>query len=105
MAEYLAERRETQPLDLLSAGCFFKNPPGDSAGRLIETAGLKGYSAGGASVSSKHANFIVNMGGATATDVLRLSEAVQERVYDRFGVLLENEVCYWPSTAVCLCAV
>ena len=99
LAEILAERRESQPVDVPTAGCFFKNPPGDFAGRLIERAGLKGERVGTACVSPKHANFIVNLGGATAADVLRLSMTVRERVRNRFGVLLENEVHCWPTAA------
>lgn len=88
----LWERRHRQPLDRPSPGCVFKNPPGDYAGRLIEGAGLKGYRIGGAAVSSLHANFIVNEGGASATDVLRLIDVVRARVYKEFGVDLEMEL-------------
>lgn len=95
----LAARCRSQPVDEASAGCFFRNPPGTSAGRLIERTGLKGARVGLACVSPVHANFIVNRGGATAADVLNLSADVRERVRARFGVLLESEVCCWPNEA------
>lgn len=85
-------RAGTQPLDMPSAGCIFKNPPGDSAGRLIDAAGAKGWREGGACVSPVHANFIVNEGGARAEDVLRLVRRVRESVTARFGVVLQLEV-------------
>lgn len=85
-------RRGKQPMALPSAGCWFKNPPGDSAGRLIDAAGLKGSRVGGAAVSEIHANFLVNEGGATAEDLLRLARLVREAVQDKFGVTLEEEV-------------
>ncbi len=84
-------RKERQP-QAASAGSFFKNPPGDFAGRLIEEAGLKGMSVGGAEVSHAHANFIVNKGGATASDILELKKKIQEKVQVRAGVWLEPEV-------------
>jgi len=90
--KYLQLRRENQPLAEPSAGSFFKNPPAESAGRLIEAAGLKGAAVGGAKISEKHANFIVNTGGARAVDILTLMHLVQKRVYNRFGVKLEPEV-------------
>ncbi len=96
MEEILAEKREAQPMAQQSAGSFFKNPPGDNAGRLIEEAGLKGRRCGAASVSERHANFIVNLGGATAADVLTLAGEVRQRVRDRFGMELEREVRCWP---------
>ena len=85
-------RRATQPIEKRSLGSTFKNPPGDSAGRLIEASGLKGRRVGGAEVSQKHANFIVNLGGATADDVLALMAEMRERVRERFGIELEPEV-------------
>jgi UDP-N-acetylmuramate dehydrogenase len=89
----LKERRiETQPSGLPSAGCWFKNPPGDSAGRLIDAAGLKGERFGNAQVSEIHANFLINLGGAGASDFLALAQKVKEEVHNRFGVLLEEEV-------------
>jgi UDP-N-acetylmuramate dehydrogenase len=86
------ERKARQPLDLPSAGSVFKNPPGDYAGRLIEAAGLKGERIGAAMVSPKHANFIVNTGGAVATDVYRLVRRIERRVAETFGVALEREI-------------
>jgi len=85
-------RRETQPLDLPSAGSVFKNPPGAAAGRLIEQAGLKGRREGGAQISERHANFIVNTGGATARDILALMEIARRRVYEETGIQLEPEL-------------
>lgn len=87
-----AERRRTQPLGAASAGCVFKNPPGTHAGQLIDQAGLKGVELGGAQVSSVHANFIVNTGGATADQVLALIDRVRERVRAVHGIELELEV-------------
>ena len=81
-----------QPLGVASAGSFFKNPPGQAAGRLIEEAGLKGYHVGGAMVSTRHANFIVNTGTATAADILALMRRVQSKVFDQSGLMLEPEV-------------
>ena len=97
VAKALMEKSRSQPMGIPSAGCFFKNPPGDSAGRLIDAAGLKGLRMGHAAVSVKHANFIVNRGNATASDVWALCETVRERVRARFGVVLEREVRFWPS--------
>ena len=92
MAELARRRREKQPLSLPSAGSTFKRPEGHFAGALIEGAGLKGFSVGGAQVSELHAGFIVNTGGATARDVLDLIAAVQARVLADSGVALEPEV-------------
>lgn len=80
------KRIETQPLDMPSAGSVFRNPPDGHAGELIERCGLKGYTIGGAQVSLKHANFIVNAGGATGKDIVELIEYVHNKVYDNFGV-------------------
>ncbi len=91
----LERRRDSQPLQFPNAGSIFKNPPGDSAGRLIEQAGCKGWQEGDAQVSPKHANFIVNLGRATARDVISLAFRVQERVQALFGVRLEPEVRIW----------
>jgi UDP-N-acetylmuramate dehydrogenase len=89
----LDKRRRRQPARLPSAGCFFKNPPdGLAAGKLIEAAGLKERRIGGAQISSRHANFIVNRGGATAIDILALMDLVTETVRHRFDVELEAEV-------------
>jgi len=85
-------RNATQPLDLPNSGSVFKNPPGDYAARLIEAAGCKGWRAGGAEVSVKHANFIVNRGGATCADVVELIASVREAVQRSQGVALELEV-------------
>lgn len=92
MAKLTAERNETQPIKTKNCGSVFKNPPGDSAGRLVQAAGLKGLREGAAVVSSLHGNFIVNEGGARAADVRRLIEHVQAEVIKRFGVQLEPEV-------------
>jgi UDP-N-acetylmuramate dehydrogenase len=89
---YQTERRRDQPERDPSAGCMFKNPMGESAGRLVDRAGLKGAREGGAVVSTVHGNFIINEGGATAADVLRLVDAIRERVRAAFGVELELEV-------------
>ena len=89
--EYLQYRKTTQPLTLPNAGSVFKNPIGDSAGRLIEAAGLKGLRIGDAEVSTKHGNFIVNRGAATAEQVLRLVRTVRDRVTRKFGVRLHLE--------------
>lgn len=86
------KRKATQPSNHASAGSFFKNPPGDSAGRLIEASGLKGLRVGAAMVSERHANFLVNTGGATAADVFRLMKIVQDRVQNDSSVCLEPEV-------------
>lgn len=92
MRDYAARRREKQPLEYPSAGSFFKRPEGHYAGALIEQAGLKGASVGGAQVSEKHAGFLINRGGATAQDFLRLMTQVQETVEKKFQVRLEPEV-------------
>ena len=88
----MRERQEKQPLGLPSCGSVFRNPPGDHAARLIDTAGLKGYCIGGAQVSEKHANFIINTGTATATDVEALICHIRDTVEARHGVRLELEV-------------
>jgi UDP-N-acetylmuramate dehydrogenase len=85
-------RRRTQPLNWPTWGSTFRNPPGDHAGRLVEAAGLKGHREGKAMWSDLHANFVVNLGGATARDCLTLIRRARERVRDRFGVELELEV-------------
>jgi UDP-N-acetylmuramate dehydrogenase len=95
MREGVRLRKKTQPWQEPSAGSVFRNPSGDSAGRLIEAAGCKGWTRGEARVSEKHANFIVNGGRARARDVLALMAAVRKRVYERSGVLLEPEVRFW----------
>ncbi len=88
-------KRRTQPLRENSAGCVFKNPPGHSAGALIDRAGLKGRKVGGACVAREHANFIVAREGATASDVLELIGQIRDEVSDRFGVDLELEIELW----------
>jgi len=92
MARLTRERNETQPIKTKNCGSVFKNPTGDSAGRLVQAAGLKGAREGAAMVSSLHGNFIVNEGGATAVDVRRLIERVIAEVKRRFGIQLEPEV-------------
>ncbi|MCL6610769.1 MAG: UDP-N-acetylmuramate dehydrogenase [Peptococcaceae bacterium] len=92
MEKILGSRKARQPLEYPSAGSVFKNPPGNYAGRLIQESGCPGMRVGDAQVSTKHANFIVNLGRATASDVLGLIAAVQERVLEKFGVSLEMEV-------------
>lgn len=88
----LTSRKTKQPLEYPSAGSVFKNPPGKYAGKLIQEAGCQGMRVGDAQVSTKHANFIINLGKATATDVLNLIAAVREKVMEKFGVSLEMEV-------------
>ncbi len=90
--DYLQYRKDTQPLTLPSAGCVFKNPPRESAGRLVEAAGLKGARIGDAQVSEKHANFMVNVGSARAQDVLTLIKQVRAAVKQKSGVALELEL-------------
>jgi UDP-N-acetylmuramate dehydrogenase len=90
--DYLRYRRDSQPLTLPSAGCVFKNPPNDSAGRVVEAAGLKGAHVGDAEVSQKHANFIVNQGHASAKDVLALIRKVRAQVVRKTGVKLDLEL-------------
>lgn len=92
MDEVRAWRRRTQPIAEPNCGSVFKNPPGDHAARLVEAAGGKGLAVGGASVSTKHANFIIAAEGARAADVVRLIRDVQQLVEERFGVHLEPEV-------------
>jgi UDP-N-acetylmuramate dehydrogenase len=86
------KRKETQPAGMPSAGCWFRNPVGDSAGRLIDAAGMKGKRIGNAQVSEIHANFLVNLGGASAADFLTLAREVKEAVNEKFGVVLVEEV-------------
>ncbi len=92
MASYKDRRRRTQPLQEPCAGSVFRNPPGDHAARLIEAAGLKGMRVGGAQVSTLHANFIVNLDGATAEDVLTLIGTIQRTIEDQNGIRLVPEV-------------
>lgn len=90
--ELLLKRNQSQPVELPNAGSIFKNPPNDYAARLIEQAGLKGLTIGGAKISEKHANFIVNFNNASANDVIELMKIVQETVQKKFGILLEPEI-------------
>jgi len=92
MAGFARKRQEKQPLSLPSAGSVFRRPPGGYAGTMIEAAGLKGTRIGGAQVSEMHANFLVNVGGATAADVLALIALVQRKVQAQTGILLEPEI-------------
>lgn len=92
MRELIAKRQEKQPLEYPSGGSFFKRPEGYFAGALVEQAGLKGYTVGGAQVSEKHAGFVINIGGATATDVRELCCHVQQVVHEKDGVELHPEV-------------
>ncbi|MCX5707667.1 MAG: UDP-N-acetylmuramate dehydrogenase [Candidatus Omnitrophica bacterium] len=93
--DYLVRRRNTRDYSRPNAGCIFKNPPGDSAGRLIDACGLKGKKIGGAVVSSKHANFILNQDRCSAKDVLALVKLIQKVVKKKYGVLLEPEIKIW----------
>ncbi|MFA5028521.1 MAG: UDP-N-acetylenolpyruvoylglucosamine reductase, partial [Candidatus Methylomirabilota bacterium] len=88
----LVQRSRTQPVASRSAGSIFRNPEGDFAGRLVEAAGLKGTRLGGAEISARHANFILNRGGASAADILGLIELARRRVLEHSGVPLELEV-------------
>ena len=89
------KRRSSQPLNQKSAGCIFKNPPGASAGRMIDELGLKGHRVGGAMVSDRHANFFVNAADSSCADMLKLIDYVRDRVRTSYGVELENEVIVW----------
>lgn len=92
MKELARQRNSKQPVQYPSAGSFFKRPEGYFAGKLVQDAGLKGVSVGGAQVSELHSGFIINTGEASADDIIRLMRLVQNTVYDRFGVMLEPEV-------------
>lgn len=92
MDDFSHRRISKQPLELPSAGSMFKRPPGYFAGTLIDQTGLKGYTVGGAQISEKHAGFVVNIGNATAADVLQLIDDVQKKVYNAHGVMLYPEV-------------
>jgi UDP-N-acetylmuramate dehydrogenase len=95
VAEYREKRGTSQPLSKRNAGCIFKNPPGQSAGRLIDQAGLKGLRLGDAEVSPEHANFLINHGKATAGEFAELMERVRAKVLEVSGVELEPEVEIW----------
>ncbi len=92
MQELMARRREKQPLEMPSAGSTFKRPEGAFAGQLIEQAGLRGFSVGGAAVSTKHCGFVVNTGGATCADVIRLTDEIQKIVEEKTGYHLSREI-------------
>ena len=92
MQAFYKQKVETQPFAEENAGCMFKNPPGDSAGRLIDISGLKGHRIGGAEVSTVHGNFILNIDHATAADVLELVAYIQEQVRKKTGISLQTEV-------------
>ena len=92
MNEFRQKRNDKQPVNLPSAGSFFKRPEGHFAGKLIDDAGLRGVSIGGAQVSEKHCGFIVNKGGATAEDIINLMHLVQDAVMTKYGIMLEPEV-------------
>ena len=92
MKDLMARRHEKQPLEYPSAGSFFKRPEGYFAGKLVQDAGLKGFTVGGAQVSEKHAGFVINRGGATAADLVALRDQVHDKVFAEFGVHLEPEV-------------
>ena len=94
MDELAQARREKQPLEFPSAGSTFKRPEGYFAGKLIQDAGLKGYTVGGAQVSEKHSGFVVNRGGATAEEVAFLIKQVQKKVMKQFNVMMQPEVCF-----------
>lgn len=98
MAVHRAQRSRSQPRSKRSAGCIFKNPPGQHAGRLIDSAGLKGFRIGDAEVSPDHANFLLNLGQATPEDFVELMETVRERVRAIHGVDLQPEVEIWTGT-------
>jgi UDP-N-acetylmuramate dehydrogenase len=91
--DYLKKRRSSQPVEYPTAGSVFKNPPRDYAGRLLEAVGAKGMTVGSAQVSEKHANFIINLGGACAQDVTQLIKELKSRVWQEFRINLETEVC------------
>jgi UDP-N-acetylmuramate dehydrogenase len=95
MDERMRFRKQTQPVGVKSAGCIFKNPEGESAGKLLDDLGLKGFSVGGARISEVHANFIVHDGGASTADVVGLIDAVRERVLEKAEIELEPEVMTW----------
>jgi len=94
MKEYLDYRKETQPLSFPSAGSIFKNPPGFSAGELIEKCGLKGKKSGNVKVSEKHANFIVNLGNGKAKEVIKLIKLIKQKVKNKWNIELEEEIQY-----------
>lgn len=96
MVDLMSRRREKQPLNFPSAGSTFKRPEGQFAGKLIQDCGLRGFTIGGAQVSEKHCGFVVNKGGATCSDILKVIEHVQKTVQEQTGYFLECEVKYVP---------
>ena len=92
MQKNTTARSAKQPIEYPSAGSIFKNPPQDAAGRLVELVGAKGWRQGDAMVSEKHSNFIINTGAATCEDVLQLIKKVKQAVWNKTGVLLEEEI-------------
>lgn len=96
MDDLMSRRREKQPLEFPSAGSTFKRPVGKFAGKLIQDSGLRGFSIGGAQVSEKHCGFVINRGGATASDIMKLIDHIRQTVLDKTGSLLECEVRYVP---------
>jgi UDP-N-acetylmuramate dehydrogenase len=95
LKEYNQKRRASQPIQEKSAGCIFRNPPGRSTGKMLDELGLKGTRVGGAVVSERHANFIINRDQATAADILKLMDILRERVLKAYGLELEEEVIVW----------
>ena len=95
----MQKRREKQPLEYPSAGSAFKRYPGFYTAKLIDDAGLKGFSVGGAQVSSKHAGFIINKGGATSADVHELVRIIKEKIYEKNGINIECEIISVPEKA------
>jgi UDP-N-acetylmuramate dehydrogenase len=95
MKELQGKRSASQPLELPSAGSAFKRPVGGYAAALIDQAGMKGYQVGGAAISTKHAGFAVNLGGATAEDVKKLLQDVSDKVYENSGIRIEPEIRIW----------
>lgn len=94
MLELAEKRKSKQPLEYPSVGSFFKRPDGYFAAKLIEEAGLKGYTVGGAKVSEKHSGFVINVGKATTADILQLSKHIKDTVFEKFGVMLEEEAMF-----------
>lgn len=101
LAESAKARKQAQPIELPSCGSVFRNPPGTSAWKCVETAGLRGHKVGGARFSPKHANFIVNEGGATRADVLELIRLAKEKVEERLGIRLQEEVVVLEGRTLC----
>lgn len=94
MSDLLSRRKDKQPLEYPSAGSSFKRYPGRYTAQMIDEAGLKGFTVGGAQVSEKHAGFIINIGGATADDVKRLSDVIKEKIFELHGIKIENEIIF-----------